>query len=259
MASYTDPAVSDVRDRQLNDRTDRVTHNDPALIQQLPQTEHRSTVRLYLASTSPARLATLRLAGIEPVLISPGVDEDAVLAKAGRLSPADAVQVLARAKAEAVRGALIDREPIDGIVVGGDSMFELDGEVFGKPHRADVASERWRGMRGRTGTLHSGHWVIDHRAGTTDGGGDRPGLGGVSSAHVSFAADITDAEIEAYVATGEPLQVAGAFTIDGRASAFIERVDGDPHAVVGLSVVLLRGLIRGLGVDWTELWNRDVR
>lgn len=211
-------------------------------------------MRLYLASTSPARLATLRAAGIEPVLIDPAVDEDAVLAAAGDISPIDAVQLLARAKAEAVDGRSADGEVIDGIVVGGDSLFELEGQSHGKPHRPELAIERWKTMRGRTGTLHSGLWVIDHRAGI--GVGERAAFGGVSSAHVSFAPDITDAEIEAYVATGEPLRVAGAFTIDGRASAFILKVDGDPHAVVGLSVSLLRDCVTRLGVEWPQLWNR---
>ncbi|MCY7411987.1 MAG: Maf family nucleotide pyrophosphatase [Salinibacterium sp.] len=213
-------------------------------------------MRLYLASTSPARLATLRAAGIEPVLIDPALDEDAVLAAAGDISPVDAVQVLARAKAEAVRGRLVDSEAIDGIVIGGDSLFELEGRVYGKPHRPELAIERWKTMRGRTGTLHSGLWAIDHRVTVSGGGGTGAALGGIASAHVSFAPDITDEEIEAYVATGEPLQVAGAFTIDGRGSAFIVKVDGDPHAVVGISVSLLRDCVTRLGVDWPQLWNR---
>ena len=211
-------------------------------------------MRLYLASTSPARLATLRAAGIEPVLIDPAVDEDAVLAAAGDVSPIDAVQLLARAKAEAVVGRLVDGEVIDGIVVGGDSLFELEGQSYGKPHRPELAIERWKTMRGQTGILHSGLWVIDHTA--DRGGGAGAAVGGIASAHVSFAPDISDEEIEAYVATGEPLRVAGAFTIDGRASAFILKVDGDPHAVVGLSVSLLRDCVTRLGVEWPRLWNR---
>lgn len=207
-------------------------------------------MRLYLASTSPARLATLRAAGIEPVVLDPAVDEDAVAAAAGPLPVHEAVQVLARAKAEAVAGSLVGDQPIDGVVVGGDSLFEFDGAVYGKPHQSAVAVSRWREMRGRTGTLHSGTWVIDHRGGVAAGG-----TGGVSSAHISFA-DLTDEEIEAYVATGEPLHVAGAFTIDSLGSAFITRVDGDPHAVVGLSVALLRDLVAEFGIPWPSLWNR---
>jgi len=191
-------------------------------------------VRLYLASTSPARLATLRAAGIEPIVLDPAVDEDAVAAAAGPLPVHEAVQVLARAKAEAIVGTLVGGEPIDGIIVGGDSLFEFDGAVFGKPHHPEVAIERWRSMRGRSGTLHSGTWIIDHRGGADSGG----------------------AEIDAYVATGEPLRVAGAFTIDSLGSAFITGVDGDPHAVVGISVALLRQLVVELGIPWHTLWNR---
>lgn len=204
-------------------------------------------MRLYLASTSPARLATLRAAGIEPVLLSSGVDEDAVTAATGPVSPPELVLALARAKAEAVVGG-----QLDGMIVGGDSLFELDGVVYGKPRSADVARQRWDLMRGRTGHLHSGHWVIDHR-----GGRAAASAGATSTTSVTFADDITDDELDAYIATGEPLQVAGAFTIDSLGSAFITSVDGDPHAVVGLSVSLLRRLMLDLGVHWPSLWNRS--
>jgi septum formation protein len=207
-------------------------------------------MRLYLASTSPARLALLRAAGIEPVIVPSQVDEPAAVAAAERTSgPLDAdamVQLLARAKAEAVLSP-----EIDGFVLGGDSAFVLDGVIYGKPHEPEVARERWLAQRGRTGHLHSGHWLIDHR-----GGSVRAAVGGVSVAAVSFAADITDDEIDAYVATGEPLEVAGAFTIDGRAAGFIEHVDGDPSTVIGMSVPLLRRLVRELGGSWPALWNR---
>jgi septum formation protein len=201
-------------------------------------------VRLVLASTSPARLATLRLAGIEPVTIAPGVDEDAAVAAAGPLPVAEMVMLLARLKAEAVAAA---HPGLDGLILGGDSAFELDGVVYGKPHRPEVARDRWLAQRGRSGMLHSGHWLIDARTGRA--------VGEPAVATVQFASDITDAEIDAYVATGEPLQVAGAFTIDARGAAFIERIDGDPHAVVGLSIPLLRTLVRSLGIEWTDLWT----
>jgi septum formation protein len=208
-------------------------------------------VHLYLASTSPARLATLRAAGVEPVLIPSGVDEDAVAAaEAGPLDGPTLVEILARAKAEAVTGSLIDDEPIDGFILVGDSAFELDGELFGKPHEPEIAKQRWRAQRGRTGVLHSGHWLIDHR-----GGSVRGAVGAVSSAKVTFASNISDAEIDAYVATGEPLKVAGAFTIDSLGAAFITSIDGDPHAVVGLSVSLVRQLLREFDAEWTDLWN----
>lgn len=207
-------------------------------------------MRLYLASTSPARLATLRAAGVEPVLLSPGVDEEAVAATAGPLTGPGLVALLAQAKAEAVIPALVDGAPIDGFILGGDSAFELDGQLYGKPHRPEVARQRWLAQRGRTGLLHSGHWLIDHRGGRLGGA-----TGAVSTASVSFA-DVSDDEIDAYVATGEPLSVAGAFTIDSLGSAFITRVEGDPHAVIGLSVALLRDLLLEFGIHWPSLWNR---
>ena len=203
---------------------------------------------LVLASTSPARLATLRAAGVDPTTISPGVDEDAVVAAAGHLEPAEMVELLARAKAEAV--AESHGSTIDGLILGGDSAFVIDGIIHGKPHLPDVARERWQRQRGRTGVLYSGHWLIDNRGGVNHGG-----VGVVTHADVTFA-DITDAEIDAYIATGEPLHVAGAFTIDSLGGPFIESIVGDPHTVVGLSLPALRNLVRSLGIDWTDLWNR---
>lgn len=208
-----------------------------------------SPVPLYLASTSPARLATLRAAGIEPIALAPGVDEEAAVAAAGPLSPTDMVMLLARLKAEAVATAHPD---LDGLILGGDSAFELDSVVYGKPHRPEVARERWQAQRGRSGLLHSGHWLIDARA---DGTGKA--IGAPAAARVHFAADITDAEIDAYIATDEPLEVAGAFTIDSRGAAYIESIEGDPTTVVGLSIPLLRTLTRSLAIEWHDLWNRS--
>jgi len=210
-------------------------------------------VRLYLASTSPARLATLRAAGIEPILISSGVDEDAAVAIAGSLTGPEMVLMLARLKAEAVVGRLVDGEPIDGFILGGDSAFELDGVISGKPHDPAVARERWLLQRGNEGQLHSGHWLIDHRGGVPGGA-----EGDVSTAIVKFAEDISEAEIDAYIATGEPLEVAGAFTIDSLGGAFISEVRGDPHAVVGLSLALVRQLLLRFDVSWPSLWNRGL-
>lgn len=210
-------------------------------------------MRLYLASTSPARLATLRAAGVDPILLASGVDEEAVAAAApGPLDGPALVELLARAKAEAVTDSMINNEAIDGFILGGDSAFELDGELFGKPHEPTIAKQRWLAQRGRTGILHSGHWLIDHR-----GGRVRGATGAVSSARVTFASNISTAEIDAYVATGEPLKVAGAFTIDSLGAAFITSIEGDPHAVVGLSVSLLRQLLREFDAEWTDLWNMD--
>jgi len=205
-------------------------------------------VRLYLSSTSPARLATLRSAGIDPVTHSPHVDEDAVVAAAGELSAHDMVALLARTKAEAVAERL--GSDIDGLILGGDSAFVIDGVIHGKPHDPAVAKARWLSQTGRSGVLYSGHWLIDHRGGHANGG-----VGIVTHAEVHFA-DVTEHEIDAYIATGEPLAVAGAFTIDSLGGAFIDRIVGDPHTVVGLSLPALRNLVRSFGIEWTDLWNR---
>jgi len=216
-------------------------------------------VRLYLASTSPARLTLLRQIGIEPVVVPSDVDEEAAVVQveaaraAAGLGPLDAdsmVLLLARLKAEAVVGTMPDGSPIDGVIIGGDSAFEIGGEIHGKPHTPEIARERWHAQRGETGILHSGHWVIDHR-----GGAAREARGATARATVTFAADISDAEIDAYVASGEPLKVAGAFTIDGLAAPFISEVTGAPSAVIGLSLPTLRTLLGELGIDWTSLWE----
>ena len=211
--------------------------------------------RLVLASTSPARLRLLRDGGIEPTTIAPGVDEDAVVERLtlmGAISgTADMVHALAKAKAEAV---LDHPEARGALVIGCDSSLEFDGEALGKPHEPHLARERWLAMRGKTGTLYSGHWVIDNR--NPEPGTMPPATGRVSASKVHFA-DLTDAEIDAYVATGEPLKVAGAFTIDGLGGAFLRGIEGDAHTVVGLSLPTLRELVRELGVEYTSLWNRS--
>jgi len=212
-------------------------------------------MRLYLASTSPARLATLRAAGIEPIVVPSGVDEDAAVREAeatsGPLAAADMVLLLARAKAEAALAqAVAAGTHLDGLVLGGDSAFVLDNVIYGKPHTAERARERWHAQRGRTGELYSGHWLIDATK------ADEPrGCGATTMARVSFAPDITDEEVDAYVATGEPLAVAGAFTIDARGQAFIERIEGDPSTVVGVSIPAVRQLAGRLGVNWPRLWS----
>lgn len=195
----------------------------------------------------------MRQAGIEPRLAAPDVDEEATVAAVERaesrtLPPAEHVALLARAKARDVAGRLAE-EGFDGLVIGGDSMFELDGEIYGKPHEPERAISRWERMRGRTGVLHSGHCVIRVADGAL------PEAADVAEARVTFAADVTDDEIAAYVATGEPLHVAGAFTVDSLGGAFIERVEGDPSTVVGMSLSTIRRLVRELGVDWVGLWD----
>jgi len=202
-------------------------------------------MRLTLASTSPSRLGLLRMAGIEPVVVAPEVDEEAVATAAGVSGDARAlVELLASAKADAVHRSPTGQASAPGLILGCDSVFEQDGTIYGKPHHAVVATARWRQMRGRTGVLHTGHCLIDAATGargTT-----------VVSTEVEFA-DVSDAEIDWYVATGEPLPVAGAFTLEGLAAPFITRIDGDPHSVVGLSLAALRSLALALGVSWRAL------
>lgn len=213
-------------------------------------------MRVCLASTSPARLMLLQQFGIRPLTLAPDVDEEAVIATVeaaeGRtLAPDEHVLLLARRKAADVAARLRDDIPdFDGVVIGGDSMFEIDGEILGKPYTPDNAVARWRAMRGRTGVLHSGHAVVRVQPDAAPREAHA-----TAAASVSFVDDVTDAEIEAYVATGEPLLVAGAFTVDSLGGAFISRVDGDPSTVVGMSVSTLRRLVRELGGDWTALWN----
>jgi septum formation protein len=194
-------------------------------------------IRLVLASASPARLATLRAAGVEPSVVVSGVDESQVTG----LPPAELAQRLAELKCAAVAGDVVD----GAWVLGCDSVLELDGQAFGKPADAQDAVDRWKVMRGRTGTLHTGHCLRD-----TATGRDATGTGSTS---VHFA-DLSDDEVAAYVATGEPLEVAGAFTIDGLGGPFVSRIEGDHHNVVGLSLPLLRDLVRALGGSWTSLW-----
>lgn len=210
-------------------------------------------MRLYLASTSPARLSVLRAAGIEPICFSPEVDEEAAVqareAEIGRaLTASELTEYLGRLKAEDVmrrHGA-----EIDGLVLGGDSAFLLHGEILGKPHEPEIALKRAKQHRGQTGVLHSGHWLIDHT-----GGAVRGAAGAVDTATVTLSGDVSDAELEAYVATGEPLELAGGFAIDGLAGAFIEKIEGAPSCVIGLSLPTLRRLVIELGHDYQSLWG----
>lgn len=208
-------------------------------------------VRLILASQSPARAKLLAEAGIRHSVLVSDVDEDAVQARYGVTDPHDTALLLARAKAEAV-AALPDAE--GALVLGCDSVFEFDGEAHGKPYTAAVARERMLRMSGNSGVLHTGHWLVDCRDTDTDGGtGTGATLGTVASAEVTFL-EMEPAEIDAYIATGEPLHCAGSFTIDGLGGAFIRKVDGDPHTVVGLSISTLRDLLASANVRITDLW-----
>jgi septum formation protein len=225
--------------------------------------------RLILASQSPARTKLLHNAGIAHEVLVSDVDEDAVQARYGVTDPHDTALLLARAKAEAVASL---PEADGALVIGCDSVFEFDGEAHGKPYTADVARERMLRMSGGMGVLHTGHWLVDCRDtsvadtgtdtdtedGDTDGDDTARGtgatLGSVSSAEVHFM-EMSAEEIETYIATGEPLQCAGSFTIDGYGGAFIRKVDGDPHTVVGLSISTLRALLGQANVGITELWT----
>jgi septum formation protein len=195
--------------------------------------------RLVLASASPARLRLLTQAGFAPEVVVSGVDEDAF----AETVPSALVLALATAKASAVAGRVTaERDPI---VVGCDSLLDIDGEVHGKPADATEARARLRRLRGRTGVLRTGHCVIDVATGRQ--------AAAVEATTVRFG-DYDDDELDAYIATGEPLLVAGAFTLDGYAAPFIGGVDGDPSNVIGLSLPLLRTLLRDLGVKVYELW-----
>ncbi|WP_353950887.1 Maf family protein [Knoellia sp. S7-12] len=217
-------------------------------------TSPRVPVPLVLASASPARLATLRAAGVEPIVQVSGVDEDAALAAAeaihGTLSPADVALLLARAKAEDVVRARVEGDETESLVLGCDSVLELDGEIHGKPADSAEATSRWQRMRGRSGVLHTGHWLIDDR--DPDDGGTSGVVGATASTTVHFA-DLDDDEIAAYVATGEPLRVAGAFTLDGLGAPYVSAIEGDPSNVVGVSLPLLRDLLAELQLPWRAI------
>jgi septum formation protein len=202
-------------------------------------TPTRSRRDLVLASASPARLGLLRAAGFSPVVQVSGEPEDGV----DGLGAGEVSRTLARRKAGAVARRLAERD--GALVLGCDSVLDIDGEVRGRPSSPAEAAAWWRGYRGRTGTLVTGHALVEV-------GSDR-WADGVASTTVRFG-DPSDAEIEALVATGEPLAVAGGFTIDGRAGPFVAGIDGDHGTVLGLSLPLFRSLLASLDVAVADLW-----
>lgn len=207
--------------------------------------------RLVLASASPARLSTLRSAGVDPEVIVSAVDEPAVQAAAEQalgqpLEAPDLALLLARAKCEDVAS----RTPAADVVLGCDSVLQLDDEIHGKPADPAEAVSRWQRMRGRSGILHTGHWLVDLR--DADEGGTSGTVGATASTLVHFA-DLSDEEVEAYVATGEPLRVAGAFTVDGLGGPYVRGIEGDHHSVVGVSLPVLRELLLELQIPWHTL------
>jgi septum formation protein len=207
--------------------------------------------RVVLGSASPGRLAVLRQAGIDPLVVVSGVDEDAVIADLGpNTSPGDVVRVLANAKADQVAANLDAAVASDCVVIGCDSMLSIDGRLVGKPASAEAARSQWQSMGGRSGQLYTGHCLlrvldgsISHRASE-------------SSFTTVYFATPTAADLDAYIGSGEPLAVAGGFTLDGLGGWFVDRIEGDPSNVIGLSLPLTRALLQRVGLSVTELWDK---
>ncbi|KAB7760794.1 MULTISPECIES: Maf family protein [Mycobacteriaceae] len=204
--------------------------------------------RIVLGSASAGRLSVLRKAGVEPVVLVSDVDEDAIIASLGDARPGDVVRALATAKAQRVAESLDASLSSDCVVIGCDSMLEFDGRLTGKPGTPDVARRQWNSMAGRSAVLHTGHCVLR----LTDGAVTAQ-VSELGSTTVRFG-EPTASDLEAYLDTGEPLWVAGAFTLDGLGSWFIDGIDGDPSNVIGLSLPLLRRMLAQLGVSVAQLW-----
>jgi len=209
-------------------------------------------MKLILASASPARLVTLRNAGINPIVRVSHVDEQAIELSMSTATPSEIAQALAQAKCEKVTQELADSNELtpNTIVIGCDSVFELNGKPYGKPQNAAEAKARWQEMMNTTGILHTGHYLT-----FTSELGERRTAEATASTQVHLG-ELTDAEMDAYLSSGEPFAVAGGFTLDGLGGAFVQGVTGDPSNVVGISLPTVRTLITELGITWTDLWNQ---
>jgi septum formation protein len=206
--------------------------------------------RVVLGSASPGRLTVLRQAGIDPLVVVSGVDEDAVVGALGsNTAPGDVVRVLAEAKADQVAAGLDAAVAADCVVVGCDSMLYIDGRLVGKPASADAARSQWQSMRGRYGQLYTGHCLLRLLDGNIS---QRASESAFTTVH--FATP-TAADLDAYIGSGEPLAVAGGFTLDGLGGWFVDRIEGDPSNVIGLSLPLTRALLDRVGLSVTQLWG----
>lgn len=206
--------------------------------------------RTVLGSASPGRLKVLRQAGIDPLVVVSGVDEDAVIAglEPGT-APAGVVCALARAKAEHVAASVGSTVAADCVVIGCDSMLEVDARLVGKPGSAEAAHRQWRSIAGRSGQLHTGHCLLLLRDGAI---AHREVDVACTTVHFAIPAA---GDLHAYLDSGEPLGVAGGFTIDGLGAWFVDRIDGDPSNVIGLSLPLTRRLLGRMGLSVSDLWD----
>ena len=208
--------------------------------------------RFVLGSASAGRLRVLRQAGIEPLVVASGVDEDAIVASLGPdAAPDDVVRRLAEAKADHVATIVDTTVAADCVVIGCDSMLYIDGRLAGKPASTDAARREWQSMAGGCGQLHTGHCLVRLRDGEVS---QRAAESFVTTVH--FGTPMA-ADLDAYLASGEPLAVAGAFTLDGLGGWFIDRIEGDPSNVIGLSLPQTRALLERVGVSMAELWQAN--
>jgi septum formation protein len=209
-------------------------------------------MQLILASASPARLATLVSAGINPIVRVSHIDEEAIESSMSASTPSEIAQALARAKCEKITQELADANELapNTIIIGCDSVFELNGKPYGKPQNAIEAKSRWQEMMNKTGTLHTGHYIT-----FTNERSQQSSAEATASTQVHLG-ELTEPEMDAYLLTGEPFAVAGGFTLDGFGGAFVQGVTGDPSNVVGISLPTVRNLLQQLGITWTDLWNQ---